>query len=151
MQVALVACGRAKQATPAQAQHMYNSREWVNVWTVATMTTDVQFIMSAQHGLLKPTDVIEPYNYALADVGRSTRRAWATDLCAALAHALPKGTQHVHVHAPAAYYAYGLSDWLTTNNYPHTTHAQGLKRGWRRSYYLALARHVTQLALLETP
>lgn len=76
MRVALVACSSLKLGRPAPAASLYSSplfkksREW------AERFCDEWRILSAKHGLVRPEDVLSPYDLALADMTREEREAW---------------------------------------------------------------------------
>lgn len=78
--VALVACAAKKQPQPAPARELY-----VSPWfRFARAYVEAQgwpwFILSARHGLLNPSQVIEPYNLTLSRLSPKLRLLWALDV-----------------------------------------------------------------------
>ena len=68
MRICLVGCGTNKNDEPTEAQYMYVSWQWNYKYKAAeTLNPDKIYILSAKYGLLKPTDIIEPYNHKLTN------------------------------------------------------------------------------------
>jgi len=79
MKIALVSCTKLKQNYPCQAQDMYlpsqlfkKARNYIE-----QNNYDTWFILSAKHGLLKSTDVIEPYNISLNTMKKNEIVEWS--------------------------------------------------------------------------
>ena len=71
------------------------------------------FILSALHGLVDPSAILEPYDKALTDASRSERREWSIGVVNALTHGLGNLAAHTfEVHAGAAYRDFGLVSGL---------------------------------------
>lgn len=81
----LLSCVKSKQPHPCPAGEMY-----ISAWFIKAMTygrrlkPDRLFILSAQHGLLSPETVIEPYEKTLNSMGRTERMEWARRVLAQL-------------------------------------------------------------------
>jgi len=77
MRIGLISCSKKKLDHAAEAQDLYIgdlfklSRAWIE------KRTDIWAILSAQHGLLLPFQVIEPYDLALKDLPAVHRERWA--------------------------------------------------------------------------
>lgn len=77
MKIALVGCGKEKLGHAAPACELYTgplfraARRWAETFA------DRWFILSAQHGLLDPDAVIEPYDLKLSQLSREERERWA--------------------------------------------------------------------------
>lgn len=80
--VGLVACGKQKLATPAEARLLYVSPLFRKASAYAAATYDRWFILSARHGLLAPEQRIAPYDLSLRHLSRDERRQWAANVLA---------------------------------------------------------------------
>ena len=83
MRVVLIGCSSTKLQTEekVEATKLYNSTLFKYSLKYAhSLNPDKIFILSALHGLVKPDDMIGPYNYSLLDMSRFMRQMWATDI-----------------------------------------------------------------------
>lgn len=64
----IVGCGSAKQDTPAEAQHLYTSTYFAKKREYAVEFGDNWRVISAEHGLIKPDTIIEPYDTHITDL-----------------------------------------------------------------------------------
>lgn len=81
VRVALVGCGKAKLAEPAPASMLYTGSLFVAARRyVEAVGFDAWFILSAEHRLLAPGQVVAPYDRSMADLGRDERRSWASSV-----------------------------------------------------------------------
>lgn len=91
--IILVACAASKQDAPTEARALYTSdlftksRAWAER-EVAAGRADAWFILSAEHGLVAPRQVLAPYNTTLNAMTPAARRRWAADVWAQLGPAL---------------------------------------------------------------
>jgi len=75
--ISLVQCVSKKQNSPQMAKDLYTSQLFVNASAYAEKISDEWFIISAKYGLVKPTDVLAPYDVTLKDMSAAERRKWA--------------------------------------------------------------------------
>ena len=75
--VALVACAAAKLTRAAPAEELYVSALFRKSRAYAERSADHWYILSAMHGLVRPEDVIAPYDLTLNQMGIAERRRWA--------------------------------------------------------------------------
>jgi len=75
----LVGCGSKKRSTAVPAKDMYTSRYATWKRKFAEIYGDDWFITSAEHGILDPDTVIEPYDKSLTNMEPAERRAWGSD------------------------------------------------------------------------
>ena len=77
--LALVGCGREKRDDPSEARSLYTStyfqkkRQWAegcHSWRV----------LSAEHGLVLPTTVLEPYDTAMGDLDEAAAQGWGEEV-----------------------------------------------------------------------
>ncbi len=92
MRIVLVACAASKVEHAAPAAELYTSdlftksRAWAER-EVAAGRADAWFILSAEHGLVAPRQVLAPYNTTLNAMAPAERRAWAARVWAVLGQA----------------------------------------------------------------
>lgn len=91
--VALVSCVKAKRSTAAPAGELYTSRLFQALRGYAVAHADSWFVLSAEHGLLDPGQVVSPYEKALNTMRRTERVAWANRVQHQLAERLPLGAE----------------------------------------------------------
>ncbi|NUC74770.1 hypothetical protein HTZ84_21135 [Haloterrigena sp. SYSU A558-1] len=77
--LALVGCGSEKRDEPTEAKSLYTStyfakkRQWAegcHAWR----------ILSAEHGVVHPTTVLEPYDTAMTDLSDTEAADWGTEV-----------------------------------------------------------------------
>lgn len=77
-EIGLVSCVKTKQDSAAIPKALYTSSYFEKMRSYAEEYHDEWFILSAEHGLLRPEgDPIEPCDFTLRDVSRAERREWA--------------------------------------------------------------------------
>lgn len=72
----LVSCVSKKREYKSAAKDLYISDWFIKARKVVEATGCHWFILSAAHGLLKPEQIIEPYNRTLSQMVISERREW---------------------------------------------------------------------------
>lgn len=86
--VYLVACVAQKAPQRTRAADLYRS-DWFRKARAYVETEDGRwFILSAEHGLLRPTARIDPYETCLATIGARGRAEWGQRVAAQLDKAL---------------------------------------------------------------
>lgn len=75
--VGLVACASQKLDRPAPARDLYVSQLFKKASAYAEATCDRWYILSAKHGLIRPDEVIEPYDMRLGTSTGPDVNAWA--------------------------------------------------------------------------
>jgi hypothetical protein len=69
----LTACGKQKRAVPSRASDLYTGRyARLPISWAMSVDPDATLILSAKHGLLRPDDIVEPYDLAMGDPGSVT-------------------------------------------------------------------------------
>ena len=80
-------CVKSKRDYACPAKDMYISPLFRGIWSYAnTMRPKSIFILSAKYGLLKPDDIIEPYEKTLNNMKANERRTWAENVLSKLRH-----------------------------------------------------------------
>jgi hypothetical protein len=86
----LVSCVSQKQEQPCAARELYISDLFRKARRYAEASGCPWFILSAEHGLIAPDQVIAPYERTLNTMGVVDRRAWGERVAAQLAKAIPE-------------------------------------------------------------
>lgn len=63
----IVACGEKKLPYPTKAKNLYQGSYFTACFNYAKEMSDSIYIISAKHGLIKPDEVISPYNLRIND------------------------------------------------------------------------------------
>jgi len=102
--VVLVGCVRAKAVRPGPARSLYLSPLFARRRRYAEMRGRVWYVLSAEHGLVHPEAILEPYDLALAYQPEGYRRAWAQWVVAKLERleGCLEG-RRIEIHAGQAY------------------------------------------------
>lgn len=87
--IALVSCVKSKGGAPAPAKELYTSALFRGLRRYAELNADRWYILSAEHGLLHPHQVIAPYERTLNRMGRYDRLRWAARVQRQLRDVLP--------------------------------------------------------------
>lgn len=83
--IGLVACASQKLLRPAPARELYVSQLFKKASAYAELTCDRWYILSAKHGLLRPDEVIEPYDMRLGTNHPTPINQWAAGVQAQMA------------------------------------------------------------------
>ena len=73
----IVQCVSKKRKTPQPARNLYTSQLFKNASAYAEKISDEWFIISAKYGLVRPSDLLEPYDVTLKDMSAFERSQWA--------------------------------------------------------------------------
>ncbi len=102
--VLLVGCVKGKGPGPAPARELYTSDLFRKRRHYADASGAPWCILSALHGLVRPDDLLEPYDLALAKQPAAYRDRWGRDVVEQLeAHLAPLRDTTFEMHAGAAY------------------------------------------------
>jgi hypothetical protein len=75
--IGLVGCGKSKQAHAAPARDLYTGALFRKSLAYAEARCSVVYVLSAKHGLLALDQVVEPYEFSLAELDAAGRERWA--------------------------------------------------------------------------
>jgi hypothetical protein len=106
----LVSCVGQKQSKAVKAQDLYISEWFKKARMFVESRSTPWFILSAEHGLVDPRQVIAPYEKTLNVMGVREREAWARKVMAQMEERLPQCDEIV-VLAGARYREF-LLDYL---------------------------------------
>lgn len=87
--VALISCVKTKLTLAAPARDMYVSPLFRGMRRYAERNADAWIILSAEHGVLQPDQVIAPYERTLKTMRKLDRAAWAERVQGQLLELLP--------------------------------------------------------------
>lgn len=89
MRVVLISCVKSKRPVASAAQDLYTSGLFKGMRKFAERKSDAWFILSAEHGVLRPNDVIAPYERTLNKMSKLERDAWSANVEPRLLELLP--------------------------------------------------------------
>lgn len=102
--VVLVGCVKSKQPHAAPAKDIYTSALFRGARKLAEASGVPWFILSAEHGLLQPNEVIEPYDVYLKTMPTAYQRDWGRRVVEHLLRAIgPVEGRRIEVYASDAY------------------------------------------------
>ena len=82
--IGLISCASKKRSHAAEARELYSSPLFTKSREFIEQLCDRWFILSAKHGLLEPTQVVEPYEETLKKKSGQERKEWAEKVWSAL-------------------------------------------------------------------
>jgi hypothetical protein len=133
--VVLLGCVKRKLPHAAPAQDLYDSPLFRKERTYAEAAGAPWFILSAQHGLVAPTEVLHPYELRLSKTSREYRRTWGQRVVDQLADQYGDvAGRVVEIHAGAAY-ADAIRERLRSAGAVVEEPLRGLTMGQRLAWY----------------
>ena len=133
--VILIGCVKRKLSTAAAAKDLYVSPLFRKGRAYAELAGVPWFILSAQHGLVAPDDVLEPYDLRLSATSREYRSVWGARVVGTLREALGSlDGLFVEVHAGSTY-ADAIREELRSEGAEVVEPLAGLALGPRLSWY----------------
>jgi len=132
MKIALISCTKLKQKYKCEAQEMYlPSTLYKKILKYKNNKKyDMWFILSAKYGLLKPNQIIEPYDLSLNNQKKEYLVKWANNVYQSLNEYL---IDEVDIYAGLNYRKY-LIPLLQTNNIKCNVPIQGMGIGQQFKY-----------------
>jgi cytoplasmic iron level regulating protein YaaA (DUF328/UPF0246 family) len=130
--VFFVSCVAGKKDTASPAGELYTSTLFRLARAYIQKTGAPWFILSAEHGLLSPNDVIEPYDKTLNSMGVAERRAWAEHVIRQMTDTLPDADEAI-IFAGSRYREH-LVPWLKHRYERVTVPMEGLRIGEQLSW-----------------
>ena len=127
MRIALVSCVKSKQPVPAPARDLYTSALFRGLRRYAERNADRWYILSAEHGLVDPSEVLAPYEKTLNRMRREDRDRWAKKVQAQLAEALPPSADVIVLAGER--YREGLLPFLRARGHSVEVPLQGMPFG----------------------
>jgi len=126
----LVGCVKSKVGHRAAAKDLYNSPLWSKRRGYAESSGMPWAILSAEHGLVDPETLLDPYDRYLGTESATYRRRWSEDVSRQVIAQLRRhGLQAVEIHAGAAYVDNGLAARLREHGIDVALPLKGLSFG----------------------
>lgn len=130
--IALVSCVKSKKSSAAAAQDLYVSPLFHGLRRFAESKADAWYILSAEHGLLNPHDVVAPYEKTLNKMLRTERLAWAEKVQQQLLAVLPTGAEIILL--AGARYREHIERFLRNHGFAISIPLEGLRMGKQLQY-----------------
>nr|WP_319462729.1 DUF6884 domain-containing protein [Micromonospora sp. RTP1Z1] len=133
--IVLVGCTKTKASTASLARTLYQSPLFERRRRYAETRGRTWYVLSAEHGLVHPDSLLEPYDVALAEQSEDYRRAWAHWIVAKLRRV--EGSLHgrvIEIHAGEAY-ARPLLQLLRAAGATASQPTVGMRQGEQLSWY----------------
>lgn len=136
----LVGCVKTKLGFPAPADELFVSPLFRYRRDFAERSGAPWFILSARHGLVRPDQLIEPYDVCLARRPVAERRAWAARIVDELVgHIGNPGGRVIEIHAGSAH-AHLVAERLTDSGAIVRLPLRGLSQGGHLAWYRSRLR-----------
>lgn len=131
----LVGCVKKKLDVPAPARDLYTSPLFRKERAYAEQASVPWFVLSAEHGLVAPGEVMAPYDLRLSKTSRDYRRAWGVRVVERLKELVgPVRGMTVEVHAGSAY-SDAIREVLTREGATVIEPLAGMTMGARLAWY----------------
>jgi len=135
--IGLVGCVKRKLLQAAPARDLYTSDLFLGRRAFVERSCNSWYILSALHGLVEPSRVLEPYDRSLKDVSAAERRAWSTMVVGDLKRTLGNlAGMTFEIHAGTEYREFGLHQGLEREGARVEIPAKGLRMGEQLSFYV---------------
>jgi cytoplasmic iron level regulating protein YaaA (DUF328/UPF0246 family) len=125
--VALVSCVKQKRQSASPAQDLYLSQLFRGLRRYAETHADTWYILSAEHGVLRPDEVVAPYELTLNTMPKAERLAWADRVQRQLLELLPADAQIILL--AGLRYREQIEPFLRKRGFSVTVPLEGLKIG----------------------
>jgi len=133
--VMLVGCVKKKRETARPAKDLYCSALWAKRRAYVEASGVRWFILSAEHGLVDPDTLLQPYDTTLKTMSSAERRAWATEVDHQIAAKYgPLIGNLVEIHAGMDYQQH-LRPLLAARGASITYPLEGLSQGRQLQWY----------------
>lgn len=140
--VYLVSCVSRKASVPKPAEELYESDWFCKARKYVAQRlrpSDVWFILSAEHFLLAPNQIVEPYNTTLNTMGRQDRRRWSANVLEQIRSILGPGDTVVLIAGQR--YRETLVPFLRAAGHTVEVPMEGMPIGKQKAWLLAQVRH----------
>ena len=136
--IALVSCVKQKRTSAAPARELYVSELFRRQRRYAEARADAWYILSAEHGLLHPDQVVAPYERTLNNMRKPERLAWASRVQRQLLEVLPASAEVILL--AGARYRENLEPFLRSMGHEVSVPLAGLALGKQLKYLKEIAR-----------
>jgi hypothetical protein len=125
--IAFVSCVKTKRPTATAAGDLYQSPLFRGLRAYAEAHADRWYILSAEHGILEPSTVIEPYERTLNNMAKAQRISWWERVQRQLEDILPPAAQVMLL--AGVRYRENIEPYLTSRGYEVMVPLVGLSQG----------------------
>ncbi len=134
--VGLVGCVKAKATTSRQACDLYVSTLFRSRRLYVEDSCDEWWILSAEHGLVHPNQILEPYDLSMHHLSPDMRREWSAKVLRSLQNkcGITEGDKF-EIHAGHEYRNFGLIDGLLDRGAFIDIPVEGMKFGMQLNFY----------------
>jgi hypothetical protein len=134
--IGLVGCVKEKASGPCRAQDLYLSALFEGRRAYVKQRCDQWWILSAEHGLVHPEEILAPYDITLKHAGSATRRRWSQKVLTAIDDlVLPRPGDVFEIHAGAEYREFGLVVGLLDRACDVAVPTEGMPIGKQLQFY----------------
>jgi Family of unknown function (DUF6884) len=127
IRIALVSCVKTKRPSASPACDLYISPWFLSARHYAETHANAWYILSAQHGVLRVDQLVEPYERTLTRMRKSERLAWAQIVQNQLLELLPADAEVIFLAGLP--YRKGIEPFLRQRGYSVTVPLEGLRLG----------------------
>lgn len=132
----MVGCVSRKQPFPCPAEDLYVSALFAGRRRFVEATCDDWYVLSAKHGLLKRSSIVDPYDVALTGTSRPARRGWAVQVLTQIDLEVSGFDRTTfEIHAGADYFAFGIEHGLVERGASVEIPTRGLRQGEQLRFY----------------
>lgn len=143
--IGLIACVSKKRKETSPASELYIS-QWFQAAKRYILSLEIEyFILSAKHGILYPTQLVEPYDQSLYRLSVSERRRWSKKVVKQLIAIASPGTEFIILAGKP--YRESIVEPLLNAGYNITIPLQGLGIGKQLQWLAANTPKERQLSL----
>lgn len=135
----LVSCVSSKRDRPAPAHELYTSAWFQKARSYVETTGCPWFILSAEHGLLAPGEVVAPYEKTLNSMPINERRAWSRGVLQRLEEVVSHGDRVIFL--AGARYREFLGEALTRMGVRVEAPLEGKRIGEQLQWLTEHAQH----------
>jgi len=125
--IALVACVKEKRASAAPARDLYVSTLFRGLRRYAEAHADAWYVLSAEHCVVRPDQVVAPYERTLNKMPKRERLAWASRVQRQLLELLPPGSELILL--AGARYREDIEPFLRSHGFSVTIPLEGKRLG----------------------
>ena len=140
----LIACVSLKQTQLCRAKDLYRSPWFIKARAYVEQQGEDWYILSAQHRLLRPEQIIEPYDLTLSKMSIQQRKQWADEVFKQIKRAAIEPTR-IRFLAGQRYRKY-LEPMLWQAGYDIEVPLMGLRIGQQLAWFNAQSLPVHRIA-----
>jgi hypothetical protein len=134
--IGLVGCVKSKKNHAASADELYTSALFRGRRKAVEGSCDRWYILSTLHGIVRPDEVLEPYDVTLVGAPTGRKREWSTMVLRQLDDELGSMSGLIfEIHAGNDYCNFGLAHGLRSRDARVERPAEGLAVGEQLAFY----------------